>query len=206
MKNLFKFVFILNFLLTGFCFGQDLKVLKKDPIFINYLKKEIEVINKVDPQNHEKIASLISDKEISEYEKEDFAKYIGFENFENYSSFIAEQNKSLQKLNKDYNLSTASLNDLILVIDSPEIYPILEPITEPITEVNGDDCSKSCVRTGNNCLVKTTSLAVVSHLGCAAIDSFGIGLLCHAAVQAAFIAEIDECDNQKGVCLRGCKK
>ncbi|MBW7675228.1 hypothetical protein [Chryseobacterium chendengshani] len=202
MKNLFKFACILSLLITGFAFGQDLNALKKDQTFIDYLKKEIEVINKVNPEDIIKIRSVIDDKVISENEKEDLSKYLGFENFEGYSVFLMEQHVALRKLQADYSLEGIDPNVLATeVIASPEIYPIID--TSPQTF--GDECSKSCVKTNRNCLVKTTALAVVSHIGCAAIDSFGVGLLCHAAVQAAAIAELSECDNQQGVCLRGCK-
>ncbi|WP_439479776.1 hypothetical protein [Chryseobacterium aquaticum] len=203
MKNLFKFACILNFLLTGFVFGQDLKSLKKDQTFINYLKKETDVIQKINPENFEKIISIVKDKEISENEKEDLAKYFGFKNFENYSSFVNEQHTSLKRLNRDYNLANIDPSTLASgVLDSPEIYPIIDSSQQTY----GDDCSKSCVRTGRNCRTQAIAVGIIEQIGCAAIDSFGIGVVCHAIAATNTASELDECDNQQGSCLRGCKK
>lgn len=201
MKNLFKFVCILTLSVSGFVFAQDLNALKKDQIFIDYLRKESNVINKVSPEDVDKIKIIVEDKEISENEKEDLAKYLKFENFEAYSTFVNGQNIALRKLQTDYNLSALDPNILTEIIASPEIYPIIDPSTQTF----GGECSKSCVRTGNNCRTKTFALGVLSHVGCATMDGVVVGILCHVAVQAALIAEMDECNNQEGVCQRGCK-
>ena len=202
MKNFVKILCISFIALSSMFFGQNIENLKQDQTFINYLKNEVEMVKKIDMLNVEKIRNIIGDNEISENEKENLAKYCGFENFENFSNFFSEQNKSLQELNKIYKLVEINSNSLELILDSPEIYPIIDPGYQTY----GDDCTKSCQRTGRNCKTAAFAIGVVEQIGCMALDSFLIGLACHTAAGIHTASELDECQNQMGVCIRGCKK
>lgn len=202
MRNLFKFVCLLAVFIGSFSFGQDIEALKKDEIFLDYVKNELDMTKNIKSENFEAIGNIIKDKEISEAEEDVVANYLGFTDFKSYSSFVTKQRESLQILNEKYNLIKINVDVLASeVIGSPEVYPIIEPSPQ----TNGNDCSKSCVRTGRNCRVKAIAVAVVENLGCAAIDSFGIGVACHIASATLLAAELDECDNQQGSCVRGCK-
>ncbi len=203
MRNLFKFALVLGVFLSSIAFGQDLKKMKNDPIFVDYLKQELKVINRVQIDDSEAILSIIKDEKISKEEEGVLAKYFGFVKYEEYFDFVKSQNQKLLILNKNYNLKNIDRNELIeLVLDTPEIEPILFPNEPPMQE---EGCHATCNRTGRNCRIITTSFAVVAHAGCATADAILIGFVCHAAVTVGAVAQLDECNNQQSACNSNCK-
>lgn len=205
MKNLFKFVFVCGLFLSSFAFGQDFSKMKKDPVFIEYLKGEVSVMSRTKVENLEKILRIIKVEKISDKDKTELAKLFGFENVDDYIRFIEKQNVSLNKLNEVYQFNKIDANQLASkVLSSPEILPILSPIDPPLEETNGV-CRDNCARSGRNCRIITTAFAVVAHAGCASTDVILIGLVCHAAVTVGAIAQLDDCNLTQSTCVSNCK-
>jgi hypothetical protein len=171
----------------------DIHNLKKDERLITYLNKNKIVLEKI--KDIEKVRQLSQKEHLNHYELDILSESLGFENIEHYKNYYTSQTNLIKEINYDYYLAKYNSDELKKFI-----------FGEDNNYQSKGPCEESCKRTHRNCLGATSAVAVAAHLGCASLDLAIIpGLICHGAALAAQAFTQDECNNQLGVCYRGCE-
>lgn len=200
MKKLF---FISFFLFSLFAFSQKtLEYLKEDPLFFEYLTNNKYLMDNVN--NLKRINEIITDNIINDVEKSEISLCFGFKTFDDLERFLLKQNKIILALNKNYNLETMNEKEIGLILEDKKFDNFYLPKNENSDVEQRVDCAGPCNRTWRNCRGMATGAAIAGHVACTTIDPIGFGVLCHLAVLATQAFAIDECDNQRDVCLNNC--
>jgi hypothetical protein len=153
--------------------AQDIKEISSDEDLINYVKNEYVFSSQA--KDYNTLQRLNEDKVISKDELLDF--YSVFNTTEKkFSDYINSQNYLLNKIEKKYDLSKRSRDELTM---------ILEPIVANVVVQSNSNqtLSRNCLGVYVAQLALNASIAYGAHVACLGADiTFFAGVLCHGAV------------------------
>lgn len=171
--------------------------LKQDTRFIEMINENQAVVEQV--KDVSKIEALTSKDDLSEFELEELAKALGFENFESYERYYISHTETLNQLEEDYNISTLKNAELESAIES--VYIMNESVS-----FRNDPCY--CQRTFYNCAASVTATAAGLNLACMGLIASGVGtvagIACHAAAIVWQAAASDQCLVDDQICRQNC--
>lgn len=176
---------------------NNLKALQNDQKFISSVESTLDLVDMV--VDVEKIKSLQDNPNLGIIEINELSSAMGFQSFDEFEAYMVRQKENYDLLEKQYELSSYSYEDLTNLIESYLNTTIDN--TKPIS----DDCN--CERIRINCNTEVMAAALVATWGCAAVDWTGIGaIVCHSAVIIAQIVASDNCNANAENCRRDCEK
>lgn len=152
-------------------------------LFLDYKDKNRDV-----QQINYFITKIEHDEELSNEEIELFAQSMGYVSREEASEYAQRFVDLSVSLDNRHNIS---------YMEQGELEDIFIAGFGSYQNHSGD-----CERRRGNCFARAASLATLAHLGCAALDlTVVLGLLCHAAVTVAWMADNDDCKLEYEDCV-----
>jgi len=117
--------------------------------------------------------------------------------------YYRNRRQAINYLNKTYNYSSFSQDKITsLAMKSSEVKKFVSKST--FGSIISSSCESNCRRIAENKAIAAAGGAVVSHIGCAAVDAIGIGAICHAAVITAQTAISDQAYAEMEQCIGNC--
>lgn len=181
MKNLLKITLL--FLLTFTLFNcdeetedilnevqiEDISALKTDKVFTTLLEENINILSRnIDSNrgiNYVKAQDLLEKENLTEYELNSLAIYMGFNDGDEMTNFYNNQKERLIELEDKYHLSSYNEEEIIKSISPTELSLNLS--------ANGD-CT--CRSTLTNCLINAGITSVSTAVTCIVDPTAGCGL------------------------------
>lgn len=188
---------------TGFygCKKEDVKAqsvkpidyLKSDHRSITILENNLNLINNI--KDLKRAKDIIDETNPSIVELEELSKLLGFENLLKYKQYINAENKVLNQLKIEYNLSVYKQGDIIKSLNPKS--NLLNASTSETVMLVADNCE----RIRRNCLIGVAATATAAHLACTAADLTVIGgIVCHAAAIVYQAVAGDNCNAEAENC------
>ncbi|MEP0264944.1 hypothetical protein [Dokdonia sp.] len=187
---------------------RPIQELNSDSRFIGLLQDQLQLVNNA--KDLKTLASYDSKENLSNADINKISTLLGYKSRAAYESAVKSKVTVIKALEKDYNLSKYSKEQLtqisLTTMNSRSFKAVMPTIIDGDTGGDTSECERLCENSRIACIAAAAAAATAGHVACLAADTTIIlGIACHAAVAATQAAVSHQCNTTAAQCVHACR-